>query len=471
MNRTTTLATLFALILAHLVLASFYASETPYRTPGVILSAPRNPQTGIRDVQPDIGAPDERQHANYVSHLLDGKGFPVLVWEVPDPQHPGQMMRSPDLGETYQSHQPPAYYLLAAGWSKMIGVDPSSKDDGFKLRFLNVILGCLTVIGVFQLGRTVFASDEAGLLAAAFAALLPMNAALSGAAGNDPLLILLSTWVLALCARAITSGWTWKLVVVVGVLTGIAMLTKTTAAGLLPILLLAVLLKQVQKPSLAMIGACAALALVIVAPWWLRNQHLYGDPLAIKAFNAAFVGSPQASLFIDGYGAPVYWISWVAWWTARSFFGAFGYMDIWLNETGLPASSTPNTLYRLLLAGSALVFMAWGYSRFSKKWADLSAPQLLNEAFFVVVLLLFLKFNTQFFQAQARYILPALGPISCGFAAGLLVLFKDRFRLALGVLAAVLLLVNGYALQRLPGEFEKRENVAVMSLRNHGRLT
>ena len=82
------------------VLASWYATTTPYRQPGHLMNQ-RGPDGRPAQI-PDIGAPDDRQHANYIHHLLNTNSFPVLR---PD---------SPDLGETYQSHQPPLYYLLAA---------------------------------------------------------------------------------------------------------------------------------------------------------------------------------------------------------------------------------------------------------------------------------------------------------------------------------------------------------------------
>ncbi|MEJ5169517.1 MAG: hypothetical protein WHU10_00875, partial [Fimbriimonadales bacterium] len=92
------------LVALHAILAIGYASLTPYRAAGRILLQGHAPAQ-------DIGAPDERQHANYVQRLLDGGGLPVF-----DP-------KDPNLYETYQSHQPPLYYVLAAGWCRALGID------------------------------------------------------------------------------------------------------------------------------------------------------------------------------------------------------------------------------------------------------------------------------------------------------------------------------------------------------------
>jgi len=505
MSRKLTLGILIALILGHIVLAANYASVTPYRQAGRLLSG------GGQDVQ-DIGAPDERQHVNYIRHLLDAGEFPVF--------RPG----SKDLYETYQSHQPPAFYLIGAAWSKISDAgDLTKRDGGIKLRFLNCLIGGGVVGGVFFLAFWGFQKKELALTAAAFTAFLPMMTALSGAVSNDPLLFLLCTWVMAFLALCLRQGWTWKRVVAIGLLTGLAMLTKTTALGLVPILALAIFLpgdtnlaarkssdssaipsgSEIQddatspgapersmghsvgrprgwlggapepgrgKPSLAMVALAAVLALVLAGPWWARNQKLYQDPFAITAFNQAFKGSPQTANMItmlkedNPGGSPefTYWTDYFGWWTARSFFGVFGYMDIFMNEHGTAFTGTsksgpaPNTLYRLLLAVTALCFIGWVWALTQPEWKPAQPVQILNAAFFLVVLALYVKFNMQYFQAQARYLFPAIGPIACGFAVGASQLLSKRREFVLPAVAGIFLLLNIWAVMQLPDQFAKR---------------
>jgi 4-amino-4-deoxy-L-arabinose transferase-like glycosyltransferase len=453
MDRRITLGLLFAIILAHVVIAAGFAVETPYRSPGILLSYPSS--NGGPNFVKDIGAPDERQHVNYVQHLMDGLGFPVF-----NPT-------DPNLYETYQSHQPPAFYVLATGWSKLMGAsDLSSQDSGIKIRSLNVVIGSITIAGVFFLVFWGFASEGIALVATAFAALLPMFAALSGAVSNDPLLFCLCTWVLALLTLAAKNGWSWKLAIGIGVLTGIALLTKTTALALLPIILLALVFKGAKRPSPAMVCASAVVALVIVGPWWVRNQNLYHDPLAMQAFTNAFKGSAQKEGILaviqssqpDANPEITYWKDWVGWWTSRSFFGVFGYMDLWLNERGTSSTSpnSPNALYRLLLAATFLCAVGWLVSLKAADSKQRVLANTLNGAFFLVVLILFLRFNNQYFQAQARYLLPAIGPIAGAFAVGLAELTKRRTYVALGAVLLIFGGIDGYALSRLPAEFSRR---------------
>lgn len=281
MNQRTTLGLLLLIIGVHIALAAMFASVTPYRASGVLLS--QRGSDGQPQSAKDIGAPDERQHVNYVMHLLQTGQFPVFA--------PGD----PNLYESYQSHQPPVFYLLASGWTKLLGAeDLEDSTNGLKLRALNVVIGSITVAGVFFLGYWGFKSERIGLCAAAFAATLPMFVALSSAVSTDPLLICLCSWVLALAGSSVNEGWTTKRTLLIAVLVGLALITKTTALALLPTILVAIFLTKSARPSKTNLLASVAIVGLIVAPWWLRNLSLYHDPLALRAFNDAFKGSAQS---------------------------------------------------------------------------------------------------------------------------------------------------------------------------------
>lgn len=432
----------------HLGLAVGYAWITPYRQGGRL-----HFQAGTYAA--DIGAPDERQHVNYVAHLVQGKGFPVFRPE-----------RKAELYETYQSHQPPLYYLLGAGVGKLVGGSTfEDRSQGLALRFFNALIGALGVVGIYFFVLWGFRNVSAALGAAAFAALLPMNVALSGAVSNDPLLFALCSWTLALAAKGIVDGWTIKLALGCGVLMGLAFLTKTTAVALWPAVALGFYLSQGgaakkgeqggegKGGGKALVGILVlVLPLVIALPWWLRNQSLYGDPLAMKAFTEAFTGSPQASDYINHPmgGALDYWVTGsstgtgVAWWTMRSFFGAFGYMDIFL----------PNVLYWALLT---LILILVG-AHFVGLNADAkSRPvRLMGGLFLLLVFGLFVRFNSQYFQGQARYLFPALVSIAAIVGLGVPPLFKKKPMAGVYVLVVLLTGLNCYVLSILPAEFEKR---------------
>ena len=437
-----------ALILfAFAACASWYGTVTPYRSGGILLN--QRGADGQPARIPDVGAPDERQHANYVHHLLTTRSFPVLK--------PG----SPDLGETYQSHQPPLYYLLAAGLG-----DPAS-PDGRATRYLNVLVGVLTLVGLFRLGKLLSRREEVGLACASFG-LIPGFVMLHGAITNDPLLMCLCTWSLVFALTGLLSGWSVRLFALVGVLAGLALLTKSSAMALIPTLgvvwLLSVRQKAEPRVNSVQLGlGLIGLPLLIAAPWFARNASLYGDPLGLTVFKQAFTGSAQARMFIDSIGPIAYWSDWVLWWTTRSFVGVFGYMDIFLE----------GSLY-LVMIGLGLLTLAGNLLKSPSQTEPPRAnPNPVLWTFFVVVLVLFFQFNMTYFQGQARYLYPAIGVIAYWFGRGSFGWFSKWPSFAWVVPLVVLFGLNLYVLSVLPGEFEKRKGWVIgsaLSLSNPFRV-
>lgn len=422
------LAILGLLLAVHFGLALGFARVTPYRTSGFVLGQPAK----------DIGAPDERQHANYVQSLLSGNGVPVF--------NP----RDPNLYESYQSHQPPLYYALAAAFARGMAVQDMSQPEGVRVRWLNALISLTAVLGCFCLGLWGFGSWRTGLAGAAVMGLLPMFVALGGAISNDPLLIALCTWSLAVMCRGAREGWTNSRLLALGALCGLAMLTKTSAVVLLPTMALA-LVVSVRRPSLYQCLLPFAVAAGMAAPWWIRNVLVLGptyrfDPLAIKAFNDAFAGSPQASAMIEAFGAYDYWLNFVGWWTARSFFGAFGYMDVFLSPTA----------YRLMLA-SAVLLAAGALLGLRRRTDPGQIPsRWICLCFAVLVALTFVSFNLRYFQGQARYLFPALAVVACVLGRGALELFRGRWALAVLALGLSLAALDVYVLSWLPDQFARR---------------
>ncbi len=461
------------LALLHFAFAMLFAMRTPFLAPGKVYTQGGG-DDGIYTV--DIGAPDELQHVILVSRLAGGGSYPVM-----DP-------KDPKLNFTYESLQPPLFYMVGAGWSKLLGLSALPKfadyvekhtyteaeevlkkgtfeeigssraevdSEGLKLRALDALIGTLTVIGVFALIFWSSRNRWAAGAGAAVAAFLPMHVALSGAVSNDPLLICLCTWVLALLALVARDELCIKRGLLIGFLTGLAFLTKTTALALVPVLLLAPLMNR-DTIKFSRLVPGAILALLMGGYWWAHNQSVYGDPFALKIFNEAFKDrNPTADAMIARVGSGAYWQA-VFTIMAHSLVGVFSYMDIYLE----------GWVYKLgwaLLAGASLL----GVIQIAKgpnsedEGPSRRSTHLLGIVFIAVMLALFVQFNRGFFQAQARYILPAIGPISALCGLGIAFLY-DRaktfvipliwFAGLLAVLAqAAQTLTPGFAVRTLKG--------------------
>ncbi len=448
------------ILLAFLCLSIGYVINTPYRTGGIVVF-----QGGAESK--DIGAPDERQHANFVARLLEGKGLPVL-----DP-------RDPELYENYQAHQPPLYYFAASAFSRMVGADPQGADTGIRLRFLSTLFGLGTLAGLYFLIRWCEGKEEAALAGMSLG-LMPMFVGLNSAVSNDPLLYLCITWSVALAVKAMRQGGDWKDLALLGVVTGAAFATKTTSLALIPVLVTVLALGwKSDKGQKLVIGGGLVLALLLASPVWLRNMSLYGDPFALKVFQSSFGGTAQASMFIEAGGAFAYWTQWVGWWTTRSLIGVFGYMDIFLFESlgrNPDGSQKFDQIYLALAFIFGIVLLAGAVAdRLPKRGpttededdeeGKTSGAQWPLIVLGLVVLLLFIQFNRTYFQGQGRYLYPALPLFAWLWGRGIEGLLRNR-GIGWGVSTAVLVGLNLLFLSQLGAAFAKRTAVQVSSLQH-----
>jgi hypothetical protein len=198
-------------------------------------------------------------------------------------------------------------------------------------------------------------------------------------------------------------------------------------------------------------GAITAAAILGLAGWWfIRNTVIYGDPMAYKAFTWYFAdttlwcspldarGAPTAPDFChNGFSFTQYLQKKVFPTTFASFWGAFGHMD-------------PKEPEKWFLGAYRLPGYAWGYPPRSWAyeglfWATVAsclggllygvrarlAPKAPAEGapveppvasvlalYGLFVFATFLRFNTEYFQAQGRYLFPAMACIGLGLAGG-----------------------------------------------------
>jgi 4-amino-4-deoxy-L-arabinose transferase-like glycosyltransferase len=410
--------------LAHVVLSVVFASFTPYLQAGVT--------NGIR--YEDIGAPDEAAHVQYVEHLLSGKGLPVLSGISGQP--------SP----VYEFHQPPLAYAVAAGWVRTMGfMSVKTEAASIALRSINCLFGGITVLGVFWFAVWATKKPELSALAAWLAALLPMHCALSGAFSNDPLTFMFCTWTLAVIARW-QGRWTWKSVLLAGTLIGMAVLTKFTGLLLVPAFIFSIVLTGTRNryPFLA---AGLAVVLLIAGPLLLRNQAIYGHPLALNVFYGTFNRDVFPAEVFSGARPLARWLYVFLSGTALSSVGIFGIMDIHL----------PYVLYIPLIALFVLGLVA---SVSPKAENRLRWPVGI---FVTLLVLSFISYNLWQVQPQARYLFPAIAPLALWILLGLYRIGKGLI-LPMGLVVG-LLVANFYALWTLPAEFELRTSRARSSSR------
>jgi len=412
-------------------------------------------------------APDELAHLEYVKHLATQSTLPVF-----------KTVGGSDPG--YEFHQPPLYYAVCAPLWQAAG----ERGGPHFCRLVSLLCGALTLVLLWRAVAALF-PNKSNLppLATGFAALWPLHQGVGASAGNDALAGLICAAIFAVIARASNRAWQTRDAILLGILTGLGLLTKTTclAIGLVAMGAAWSLARQGESDATretgstrrAILQPCLALAVALLfGGWWLaRNQMRYGDPFALGAFNAAFgKTSPGPAMFLAAGVSLLDYLRITAsilFCTAWGFFGGPNTAIRYLNPFGTqgpPPALLPVVrvmLVPMLICAAASGIALWGVSRWVRTWRDCMAGTRAALAWWFIGLLLvalaWAQFNTRYFQAQARYFHPALLPLALAFALGwrqaLGDFWKGRalwiFSILFGCTLAALTLANAFGWRTL----------------------
>jgi len=163
---------------------------------------------------------------------------------------------------------PPLYPLVLAAAS-LAGI-----KSWLGQRLLGCVFGAAAVIGIGLLGRGV-GGERVGVGAAVIAALYPTLVAADGALMSESLYGLLIVAVLLLALRLRERGEA-RAAGVLGVLIGLAALTRSEALMLLVLLVLPLALLA-RARRLALIASALAGCVLVLAPWVIRNATVFHE--------------------------------------------------------------------------------------------------------------------------------------------------------------------------------------------------
>jgi hypothetical protein len=425
-------------------------------------------------------SPDEPAHFNYIAHIAEGKGLPVLQMGDYDQVYRDRIVGArfdPALSIEplrYEFYQPPLYYLSA---TPIYWVSSGLGQQGTltALRFYNVFLGTISLLLLYRSVVLVFPHRVLiSLGALGFAGLIPMHVAMTASVNNDglaELLLVASTLILLSWLkqrldpnRTLRRRGRMRLVWL-GILLGLGLLTKIYAYLLLPLFVVVVGWVAWRHPAVpaqprqarvstawrgrlrqTVICMCYTLlpALLLGVPLWLRNMGLYGltDPLALNWHDRVVIGQPTTAGWIEQYGWLEYWERAFTF-TFRSFWGVFGWMGVFWDER----------IYTALLFFSGLLFMGvlWATVRLITN-SSTASPELgpLNQfqrsalwlfaLMWLVVVAAYVAYNMKFVQHQGRYLFWGIVPIATFMAVGWRELLQPPQSLVTGILATFLTL-------------------------------
>ncbi len=207
----------------------------------------------------------------------------------------------------WSTYHPPLFHALSA-----LVLPESGEPVGAALKLLPFVGGFLVVLASFLLARRLVPDDAvAQLLAVGFAAVLPVNLASASYFSNEPLHAGLASLALWLAVAALLSERleVWR-VALLGLVLGLAALTKFTALLLIPAcaLLVGARLLAIERASAARAAAASAAlvgsALLVCGWFYARSWVLLGDPLI---GNWSLPGEDQRWWQQPGFHTPAYY--------------------------------------------------------------------------------------------------------------------------------------------------------------------
>ncbi|MGH2521545.1 MAG: ArnT family glycosyltransferase [Anaerolineales bacterium] len=366
--------------------------------------------------------PDEPAHYNYIRHIAQTGSLPVLqpgdydqaylstlTSEKFPPERPIDPLH-------YEDYAPPLYYLLATPVFLLSG------GALFPLRLYSLALGAGVIAFAFLAVQELFpARPWLALTTAGFIAFIPQHVAMMAGVNSDSLaelLIAAGLWGIlrASAGRLETLAREWRL----GLVIGLALITKATAYILVPVAAVMLLLRWrrmgwgewrlLLRRALLIFGPALAIGLL----WWGRNLLVYGWPDFLGAIrhDAVVLNQPRTSEWIALYGSTAV-AQRFAVTTFQSFWGQFGWMGVVMDGWVYPAL----LLYSVgLVLGVAMALVRGPWSAVRPEQRDGSILLLVSG---LLTLALYLYYNLTFVQHQGRYLFPALIPIGLAAAASL----------------------------------------------------
>ncbi len=375
--------------------------------------------------------PDEPAHYNYVRTVAEQGALPVLqagdynqayLDDIKSRKFPADMAIDTI---RYESHQPPLYYVLDSAVYDL-GAGTTLDVRLLSLRLFSALWGAVLLAIVYRIAVELFPVDPLmPLLAAGLAGFVPQHLAMLAGVNNDSLAdVILAGVVLGLLrvlrfsgtdARAEQRAW-WA----VGILAGLGLVTKTTtyvSAGLIVVTLLVIWQRRRGfRHSVSLAAPALLFALVIGGLWFTRDAMTYGptDWLGLARHDAVVVGQPRTLELYPNYLVAATFFFPILF---RSFWGQFGWMGVLLDDR------LYNFLFGVtLIAFSGLLVGAFRALRRHSESPTSNVPYaglLLLSAWFLFTLIATVAYSLEFFQAQGRYLFPALGAIAIFMALGL----------------------------------------------------
>ena len=363
---------------------------------------------------------DAPEHIEYVRYLLKHHSLPLA-------------------NHGWETHQPPLFYVLSALVFSFARLVFYSENAYFSLNLIPFLCGIGQIYLAYLAGRILFSSSKTTqALSVAMAALIPMNIYISHYFSNESLCaFLMGLSILTAIIILNSDRSSSRQFALLGLVTGLALLTKFTALTILPVISLILLYKLLseEKCSLATLAKHFGLMFVLIAVmagwFYVRNWVHFG-----KVFVSSWDPSTGFHWWLDpGYHTYKYFCQFGKVFSVPYFAGSYSLFDslystFWGDsQLGGMATYTDRPPWNYeymsavyLLAIPAALVIVTGALRAAGKaifYASKNWLLILFSIFAIVCSIVYINLRLPYYsQAKAFFGLSAILPISLIFALG-----------------------------------------------------
>jgi 4-amino-4-deoxy-L-arabinose transferase-like glycosyltransferase len=343
---------------------------------------------------PPFYAPDEQPHFKYVEYLAENHSLPI------------QTSLTDSSTNDWEYYQPPLYYLLLSPFYVLTEQLFQNNFVTVKvLRAFSIILWGITTLFSFKFLDSLEVHDRfLRVFAVAMVCLLPTYTFLSSVINNDNLLIAFGGVILYLIVQPVSL----RNSLLTGILLGLALLTKLTAVIYVALIMLVLFVGLVRRTldRSAMYHAVLSLgcAMIIWAPWILRNYNIYGSITAEEVAN------------VPRQWETLYQAVWVTLEQMQTSFWAVSGIH---NNIGVPYYP----MVGMIVFYVACIGPVYGFllkrkqpALFARKNFGIILALALAMVFNVILVF---RFGLLYGQGQGRFLFPLLIPVSLFMGAGL----------------------------------------------------
>jgi hypothetical protein len=375
-------------------------------------------------INPPIGF-DVYHHLNYILFIMEKRAIPLA-------------------SDGWSAFHPPLFYLLSVGFLEILNPFYLMVRPFHLLKVLPFLCGLGNVWLAYALGLVVFKKDPLRLIIViVVAGFIPMNIYMSAYMGNEPLHSFLAGCSLVIAVHIFRSAEVrFFHMIYLGLLLGLAMLTKITAGVLVPVVVgfLAFKMIRIDGESLKKVASRLSLfilVMIVICGWYyIRNIVHFGRPVMINWNLPGQLWWQDPGFhtiqYYLGFGEALrhpYFSAFHSFWDAiySTFWGdgLIGGQPLIAKRPDVWNYDYMSAVYLFALPATGIFLMGFikGVQMVLK---DKDPSSRLIMAFLIISfcsVALFISFSTLkvpiYGQARAFYCLAAIGPISVFFVHGL----------------------------------------------------